>query len=316
MSFEISEPVLIIGLGGVGSKLASNANKIMNYGFLQVVRDQKDVQGDGISIKISTNPVVNPSIPLIRGKTNEIEERLLDEISGYSTIILVANLAGKDGAAMAPVISGICKQNNKNLISLAIMPFRFEKERIFSSGLALKRVQADSKCTIVLDNDSLLESNPDLTQKQCYEIGNSAILYIMESIKNNIIPSEANLISTSNQNNYEEALRDSLKMLYNTTPAGSVKRSMLYVMGGQNVPVGVLNAISNITRSVFGEETKQVDMTMSASNESKIVMLTSVQSLSKFEKYDPLGIIPTSNTLDWDTPETSMGLNLDIPQLE
>ena len=72
---------------------------------------------------------------------------------------------------MAPAISDMCKELGKTLISFAIMPFKFEKDRIFNSGITLKRLREKSDCTIVLDNDSLLESNPDLNIKTCYEIG-------------------------------------------------------------------------------------------------------------------------------------------------
>src|SRR3989338_7456117 len=109
MSFQVKEPILVIGLGGAGSKLA-----------------------------------------------------IKSKISNYSTIVLMTNLAGKTGSAISPVVSEICKESGKGLVSFAIMPFKYEKDRIFNSGVSLKRVKANSECTIVLDNDSLLESNPDL----------------------------------------------------------------------------------------------------------------------------------------------------------
>ena len=58
----------------------------------------------------------------------------------------MSNLAGKAGAGIGPVVSRICKQEQKNLLSFAIMPFKFEKERIFQSGVALKRIRQDSEC--------------------------------------------------------------------------------------------------------------------------------------------------------------------------
>ncbi len=315
MSLDFSEPVLVIGVGGTGSKLASKAHKLLNCDFLQVIQQSKDIHNEGISIKISTEPVVNPSIPLIRAKTCEAKERIQEEIAKYSTVILMVNLAGKDGSAIAPIISDICAREGKKLVSFAIMPFKFEKDRIFSSGISLKRLRTDSQCTIVFDNDALLESNSELTKNQCYEISNSAILYIVESFTNAQIPYETSIISTSKKEEYETSLRDSLKMLYGSAPPGSIKRSMVYVMGGENVPIGTLNAITNISRNAFGDN-KEVNFATNSSDESKIVMLSSVQGLSKFDKYDPLGIIPTENTLDWDVPETSVNFNLELPQLE
>nr|AIE94260.1 hypothetical protein [uncultured marine thaumarchaeote AD1000_44_E12] len=37
----------------------------------------------------------------------------LKNIEGYSTIILVSNLAGKAGAGIGPIVSRICKHEQK-----------------------------------------------------------------------------------------------------------------------------------------------------------------------------------------------------------
>jgi cell division protein FtsZ len=103
-------------------------------------------------------------------------------------------------------------------------------------------------------------------------------------------------------------------MLYENTSPNAVKRSMLYVVGGNNIPVGVINSITNLTSGILSESSSQVDMI--SSNESKIVMLSSIQGMTKFEKYDPLGVIPQENTLDWAQPDCSIDYKLDLYQLE
>ena len=227
----------------------------------------------------------------------------------------MSNLAGKVGSAIAPVVSEICKEADKGLISFAVMPFKYEKERIFNSGLALKRIRENSQCTIVLDNDSLLESNPDLTAKDCYSIANSAINYIVKSLETTEISSDTNILTTSKDGqSMEESLRDSLKMLYQNASPNTVKSSMVYVTGGENIPVGVINSIKNLSNGITNESNSQINM--SSSDESKIVMLSSVQTMTKFDNYDPLGIIPKDQTLDWNTPDCSIDCKLDLYQLE
>ena len=268
------------------------------------------------SIRISTDSVVNPSVQLIRGSTYKVSDEIKSKISEYSTVILMSNLAGKAGSAIAPVVSEICKESDKGLISFAIMPFKYEKDRIFNSGISLKRVRENSECTVVLDNDSLLESNPDLSSKACYEIANSAIMHVVKSLETSEMSTETNILSTSKDGqNIEDSLRDSLKMLYENAPPNSIKRSMLYVVGGANIPVGVLNSITNLTSGIVSESNSQVDIE-STSNESKIVMLSSIQGMTKFDNYDPLGMIPKENTLDWETPDCSIDCKLDLYQLE
>jgi len=313
MTFQLTEPILIIGLGGVGAKLAEKAKESLNSDCLLISHDQKDLTPEN-SIKISTKSVVNPSPHLIRGSTLETLDEIKKNISNYSTIILMSNLAGKAGIGIGPIISKICKEEEKNLLSFAIMPFKFEKERIFQSGIALKRVREDSHCTIVLDNDALLDSNPELTLKQCYDISNKAIDSVVVSLKSSEISDDTNVLSVSkSSDDIEISLKDSLRMLYEDVPPNSIKRSMLYVYHGANIPVGVLNSISNITGGIFDEDSIHVDM---SSEESKVVMLSSVQGEIRFDKYDPLGIIPSENTIDWDEPDCSIDCELNLKQLE
>ena len=315
MSFQVKEPILVIGLGGVGSKLANEAKNVLNSDCLIISNDSKDISSENESIHVSTDSIINPSIQLIRGSTYKISEEIKSKISQYSTIVLMSNLAGKAGAAIAPVVSQMCKETDKELISFAVMPFKYEKERIFNSGISLKRVRENSQCTIVLDNDSLLESNPDLTSKACYNIANSAIMHVVKSLESSEISSETSILTTSkNGQSMEDSLRDSLKMLYENAPPNAIKSSMLYVTGGDNIPVGVINSIKNITGGITNESNSQIST--SSSDESKVIMLSSVQGMTKFDNYDPLGMIPQEQTLDWDTPDCSIDCKLDLYQLE
>jgi len=313
MTFQLVEPILLIGLGGVGARLAEKAKKSLNSDCLLISHDQKDLTAEN-SIKISTKSVVNPSTHLIRGSALETSDEVRKNISNYSTVILMSNLAGKAGTGIGPIVSKICKQEQKNLLSFAVMPFKFEKERIFQSGIALKRIRQDSQCTIVVDNDALLDSNPDLTQKQCYDISNNAIESMVHSLKSSEISDNTNILSTSKTaDDIEVSLKDSLRMLYEDAPPNSIKRSMLYVYGDGNIPVGILNTISNITGGTFDEDSTHIEM---SSEESKVVMLSSIQGETKFDKYDPLGIISSEKTIDWDEPECSIDCELDLKQLE
>ena len=317
MSFELHEPVLVIGLGGVGSKLATEASKSFDSNCLVISNDEKDFVSQSHTVHVSTKPVLNPSVQLIRGSTMKSESQIRDEISQYSSVIIMANLAGKSGSAMSPIVSQICKEQNKNVISFAIMPFKYEKDRIFNSGISLKRVKANSNCTVVIDNDAFLDSNPNLSAKNCYEITNSAILHVVNSLRESSIHEETHILTASHSgDDFEKSLKDSMKMLYENTPPNSVKRSMLYVIGGENAPIGMLNTISKISGNVLHEEGAQVDISTSASEESKVVMLSSIQGETRFDKYDPLGVIPKENSLDWDQPECSINCDLELQQLE
>ena len=317
MNFQLSEPILIVGLGGVGTKLATKAKEVLKTDCLLISNDQKDLDSDCKSIKISTQSVVNPSVQLIRGSAYADSENIKKEISKYSTVIILANLAGRAGTALAPVVSNLCKESNKNVLSFAIMPFKFEKDRIFQSGISLKRLREYSGCTIVLDNDALLDSNPDLSPIACHNISNEAIWNVIGSLATTSIPEDTNILSTGKDvQNVEDSLKDSLRMLYEDAPPSSVKRSILYILGGDNVPVGVLNSVTNITSSVFNQENTSVSQSIGSGQKSKVIMLSSIQGETHLDKYDPLGIIPQEKTLDWEQPECSINCEFELYQLE
>ena len=314
MTFQVVEPVLVIGLGGAGSKLSMEMKETLNADYLRISNDKKDLDNHN-SIHISTKSIINPSTQMIRGCALEYKEEITKQISQYETIIIMANLAGKAGAALSSTVSSICKEQNKNLLSFAIMPFKFEKDRIFQSGISLKRLRINSDCTIIIDNDALLDSNPDLNPEKCYEITNKAIHYLTTSIKSSTFSEDTNILSTSkNIDDLETSLKDSMRMLYEDAAPNNIKRSMVYVYGGSKIPVGVINSISNIVGGIFQDDNTQVDM--SSSDNTNVVMVSAIQGETRFDKYDPLGIISDDKTIDWDEPECSIDYQLDIPQLE
>ena len=63
MTFEVVGPVLVIGLGGVGSKLAMDVKKSLNADCMCISNDKKDLSIDN-SIEISTKSIINPSVQL------------------------------------------------------------------------------------------------------------------------------------------------------------------------------------------------------------------------------------------------------------
>ncbi len=315
MGFELREPALVIGLGGVGSKLAKKAKKSLESDCLLISNDQGDLGGEK-AVRIETDSIVNPSSQAIRGFALESAGQIRGHISGYSSIIMMANLAGRAGSAIAPVVSSICKEEGKNLVSFAVMPFGYENDRIFASGTSLRRVRSDSACTIVIDNDAMLESNPDLSSRACYDIANSAVLHMAESLKSSQVPGETNVLTADRgSQDVESSLRDSLKMLYEDAPPGSIRGSIIHVLGGENIPVRMMKTISGLTRGVVGESAP-VGISPVESETTGIVMLSAAQGQTKFDRYDPLGGIPDENTLDWDSPDCSYDCKLDMYQME
>jgi cell division protein FtsZ len=142
-------------------------------------------------------------------------------------------------------------------------------------------------------------------------------MYVVNSLNTSSISNELSVLSTSKDlKNIEASLRDSIKMLYEDAPPTSVKSTMLYVFGTDNVSVGKINAITNTLSGIFNENNTNVSLATTQGDKSQVVMVTSVQGSLKFDNYDPLGMIPQENTLDWETPESSIKTGINLYQLE
>lgn len=317
MEFQIEEPILVVGLGGAGSRLAEKVKSELGCDSLVLSHDPKDLTGDSAKILINTAPILNPSAYLIRGVSLGARSSISEKLESYATIIVIANLAGKSGAALAPIVSQIGREMGKSVLSFGIMPFKFEKDRIFFSGVSLKRLKANSDCTIIIDNDALLDSNPDLTPDACHTITNAALLHLVSTLKSSTLPLKTNILSTSKDiPDVETSLRDSIKMLYEDAPPNSIKSALLYVVGGNKVPVGVLNSMVTTISGIFSNDSTRVSLSVTGGEKSKVVLLTSIEGETRFDRYDPLGIVPKENVLDWNEPDASVKIDLELDQIE
>jgi cell division protein FtsZ len=316
----IKNPVLIVGIGGAGTKIATAACAALDCKCLLISSDKKDlIQNEKCtSVFVDSGEWINPSSHKLRSFVQIREARIASLMDGFSTIIIISNLAGRAGTAMTPLICKMARHAS-SLISVAIMPFQFEKDRVFSSGTALRRVREASDSTVVLDNDAFLDNNPDLSKEECYRVTNNAIVEVISSFLTIGLRRDMNILCTSKASpNSESSLRDSVAMLYDdVADTNTVRSAIAYVMGGDRVPIGDLNKLVGYMQGIFKEDgTTEVALTsVAASGGVRVHLVASAQKKTKFDKYDPLGdVIPYA--LDWDEPDSAPDIQLAIPSIE
>lgn len=300
---------LVVGIGGAGSRLAARAARTLHLECVAVSADASDRVPGYRFIHVKCGALANPSVHSIRGAAQPALRDLEGMSEGHDTVLLAANLAGRTGAALAPLVSGAFA--GRHLMSFVVMPFGYEADRLFQAGIALARIREDSHSTVILDNDSMLECNPDLSVDSCYEAGNGALVGVMGSAGRAALAGDCVVSAGPEGRDADESMRDSIKMLYETAPPHSVKRSVLYMSG--SVPVGVVESISRLTRGITDAP---VTVVTGASSRSGVVLVSATDALAKFEGYDPLSVIPRDRTLDWEEPESSVHADLGLYQLE
>jgi cell division protein FtsZ len=318
----IEKPILVVGIGGAGSRIANDASKTINYECVLISNDRKDLIGNPRSIPINSKSWVNPSSYKLRFYAQDSVMKISSALREFKTVVMVANLAGKGGSAIAPIVCRLAKEasNRKTVVSFVIMPFKFEKDRIFQAAISLKRVREASDATIVIDNDAFLENNPELSAEECYQITNRALSETIALIsRGSYTCGDVSLLCTSNNiGGAELSTKDSVAMLYQNADAGSVKSAVLYVMGGRNVPLGLLNSLSNTLRKIFKEDVNAgVTIVVSNSDRTNVHLLASFGETTRFDDYDPLSrIIPEKNVLDWHDMDCSPDIEMAISNLE
>jgi cell division protein FtsZ len=313
---ELRKPALLIGIGKIGKDIVSKLNDV-EHDFLLISNNKEDLEVSS-SLHIDCKSWINPSSYKIRSFLEFHKEEICSKLSEYQTIILVTSLGEKTGIAIAPIISHIAKDIlNKRLISVVTMPFGHEKDRLFQASISLKRISLDSDINFVVDNDAYVEINPNLTIEDCSKLTDEIVLNAIKLIPQITLNLGTNLVSgTLKENNIEVGIKDLIAQLYSSSGTSSITKSVLYVNGARNEPIGRLNEmLSNFQNSMEGD-TNDVSFVVTDSSRNNMQLIASIKGRTKFDSYDPLNLIPDENILDWDIPESHPNINLPLPLID
>ena len=313
---ELRKPSLLIGIGKIGKNIVSKLNDV-EHDFLLISNNKEDLEVSS-SLHIDCKSWINPSTYKIRSFLEFHKEEICSKLSEYQTIILVTSLGEKTGIAIAPIISHIAKNLlNNRLISVVTMPFGHEKDRLFQASISLKRISLDSDINFVVDNDAYVEINPHLTIEDCSKLTDEIVLDAIKLIPQITLNLGTNLVSgTLKDNNIEVGIKDLIAQLYSSLGTSSITKSVLYVNGARNEPIGRLNEmLSNFQNSMEGD-TNDVSFVVTDSSRNNMHLIASIKGRTKFDSYDPLNLIPDENILDWDIPESHPNINLPLPLID
>ena len=339
--------MLLLGVGGLGSRLASKIAKELGCACSIVTDDENCDTGGYPTVLINTHSWVNPSGRKLRFYAQASVDRIGALVAGYNTVLIISNLAGKAGIALCPTVCNIIRDqhhslasnqenadtfsssamqpkatatNDVDVITFAIMPFKFEKNRIFDAGISLRRIRESSGAVVIIDNDSFLDNNPDLTISQCYDATNQAIVDTISSYYQTEFNVDLSLLSVGrpDRESVSASAMDSLAMLADNADIESVRRTLVYVMGSDRISIGAMNGLVDTVQSIFRKDNvSDVNFMMTNPGNINVHLLSSIVSRTKFDSYDPLSeFIPSSHNLDWDELECSPEFSLDIRNIE
>ncbi len=125
----------------------------------------------------------------------ELSEAELREIVRDADLtFVVAGMGGGTGTGVAPLVARLARSCGSLVVSLATTPFAVERARRQRAHEGLEFLRRSSDCTIILDNDRLLELVPNLSIDQAFSVMDQLVSEVVKGVTETITtPSLINL---------------------------------------------------------------------------------------------------------------------------
>jgi cell division protein FtsZ len=183
---------IVVGVGGCGINILNHIKclKLKNVNLVAVTTNEKKYTqlsvGNKILLGIDTLNGRGTSLDSIKGKTAAMESfgKIQTKLEGANVVIIVAGLAGGTGAGVTPVIVKAAKEMGATVISMVIIPFKFEGRKRMKIALAgLEEIKGKSDFTIVIESEKCFTSpEKDFGIKECFELIDDCICQEINNI--------------------------------------------------------------------------------------------------------------------------------------
>ena len=296
----------IIGVGNAGIKITTKVLEKVSLDHLFLENHSPNGSHVDRIIEIMTPSRINPSLDQIRKALMEAKDEILSKVNEYQSIIIVGNLASRFGSAVLPVLSQILRNKMKReIICLTILPFGFEKEKLFRCGVSLSFLCKFVNSVIVIDNNSIVRNGNDISIEECYKITNAAIVDIIVQSMNKSFPEKFNYV-TSNKSTegIKNTFIDTMAQLAQKIDINSIQKCSLYLYQPKE-KISIIENVIETTNNLLSEAEKEVNIIEEGNEITKCHILVKTNK-DIVSGYDPLNfLIPKKNILDFE-PEIAM----------
>lgn len=336
-----STRVTAIGIGSAGCNILSQLFdydlEINSYHFLSCDRNDLATPEKGEKVLIPLELGGKVATGYVRGAALKSLNKIRHLVEDSDMVIVTAGLGGKVGSAIAPLVAEICRESSKKCLVIATMPFRFENNRHFTAGVALKRLKKLAAGLMVIDNDEILDNAPQAPILEVYRAINQKIGFALSRLlggseQTGVAVDMHKFLETlgaggysllevadsSSTNSPEDAVKRALKSICRSANPESATRALLYMVGDEKLSSSDLYSSINLVSGVLGNGSPEIQYGFSSKQTSTTtaILITSGYESTRFDDYDPLSKILADSEVD-DAPETNLGIDLgDISLLE
>lgn len=308
-----------IGVAGIGTAGKRVVEKV-SFSF----SDALCVTLDDSEWKVLGDKVYEINLPLnldrSTGNVKRIVWNSVDEISksfkGLDTAVVVAGLGGMVGSSAAPIVAQRLKEDRKKVFGITIMPFKFEKNKLFRAAVGLKKMKMICDGVVIIDNEDFVEKAPQTPLLQAFEMENDWISKFISSFlgqkeRFSLNENEVYEFTSANKNNIlaigraegssmaEEATFKVSSSLRRQSKA-NVGGALMCVVGWKNLSVGDFSTIVSTFRgTTLCDGEVKTGYYPSGERNLTVYALASVEH-TRFDDWDPLSAILGDNELDFD----------------
>lgn len=310
-----SYDVAVVGVGTAGKRVIEKISyKISNGTFLSIDDTEWKVSGDKIK-EIRLNVNFERSARRIKFEAYKASKTIEEEIMNIKNVVVVAGLGGLFGSSAAPIVAKSLKDLGKKVLGVTIMPFKFEKSRLFRAAVGLRKMKMACDGVIVIGNGEFLEKSPQTPLFKAYELENEWIgnlvsklfekenVYGLNSRETYRLASEGNVVlgvGVGEGTGMAEEAATSASSALRRQCVSDVKEALVYVIGWREISVGDVSTIVTTFRGITCCE-GEVKVGYYPNNDRSLTVyaLASVSG-TKFDEWDPLQKVLKDRELDFE----------------
>lgn len=279
----------------------------INSDYLLITNNSYKTWNSDRTVKIDFRNIINPSQDLMRKAFLDSADKIIRKIYEYQSVILIGNLASRFGAAILPMLAQMLRtKTNIEIVCVAILPFSFEKEKLFRCGVSLSLLSRYIENIIVIDNDAVLRKNHDLPLDEHLKTTNRAISDIIIESINKTFPIKFNLISTSGirSPSLKDAFLETFSSLTEKINLSDIQKYSLYLYQPNASILAIKNMVES-SNNLLPSAQQELNLMSEKNGQTRCHIMVKTDH-SIISLYDPLNLfIPKNNILDFE-PEIAM----------
>ncbi len=244
-------------------------------------------------------------------------EDITNSFSEVRNVVVISGLGKTVGSSVSPIIACKLKEAGKKVFGIAIMPFKFEKNRLFKAAVGLRKLKNSCEGVIIIDNEDFIEKAPETPLLKAYELENDWISKFISNLfglkeKYCISENEVNEFMHVNKNNIlaigkaegpimaEEATLKVSNAIRKQSES-AVKNLLMFVVGWKEISLGdVSTIVSTLKGTTLCEGEVRTGYYLNNGRDITLYALAAVES-TRFDDWDPISSILTGRELDLDS---------------